>query len=855
MNFYLKFSIPYTILFVVIFTKWASSQHLHNLMLGQKQSFDIGGETTFKVDLDWNKRLVPSQQPSLIIETSLASNSRSGGSVNFVVLYGSHSEYWKQDDKGDSKITLCIDHLQLRDFPTSLIIVAQSDSPSGNVGINLVVRKEDLTLKVGEVAGNNVTVTDNAPATFLVNHSSRKGSSRQDTFIIYVDTVEEKDKDKCMAIAVYQRYKCPLHDKPENVFTADLWSTALDKGTTTLKAEGDFSGPFYVSVVLVEDQVCRGQRGSRVRFGGGRRKKINLKVKVAMGYNDYLLPIIIGILPMVFFILFGMLVIRFKEYPTKDSKIQIKEISMETKDVENNGTTNGLSVGDNLEDIDAPLPSLDELEKVEDLDPTSLALMNESEIDGSILKRSEKLWDQYKTINKEKEEDGNLGNRDMTQEKERAEKLKKKRLGLMRLKTQPMLSDMTTILDDDKWFRRNRSKVYLYLVPIITIFYFVPSIQYVFQTKWTEDLLGTQDLCFHNFRCSRPFWIFTDFNHIISNISYFIFGLFFIIIVKMKASQLPEDHHPRFDHLTTTGTLQQLSIFYAMGFCLMAEGLFSVCYHVCPTNLSLQFDTTMMYFISILGYVKIYQFRHPNAIQNAYSTFMILGVLVLLEAVVLFSPSFWVYVPFILFYITLTFFLSFDLYYHGVGRIDLTMGKLLAKDIAKAGINSLVHCSRKDEDEYRKFIRYPGRFFFSLVFFLINIGYAILITYQKLKDESKTISHVLLVILAGNLMGYLFYYVVRKFIESWKRKKMKSQSYRKTDEDDESQSKCQKINCFKYHPGPVFALLALGLGLIAIYFYQERSANRNLFPAESRNLNSECNFLDFYGRFRIAYYF
>ena len=56
--------------FVIVFTKWASSQHMHNLMLGQKQSFDIGGETTFKVDLDWNKRLVPSQQPSLVIETS-----------------------------------------------------------------------------------------------------------------------------------------------------------------------------------------------------------------------------------------------------------------------------------------------------------------------------------------------------------------------------------------------------------------------------------------------------------------------------------------------------------------------------------------------------------------------------------------------------------------------------------------------------------------------------------------------------------------------------------------------------------------------------------------------------------------
>merc|ERR1712126_803861 len=112
-----------------------------------------------------------------------------------------------------------------------------------------------------------------------------------------------------------------------------------------------------------------------------------------------------GILPMVFFILFGMLVIRFKEYPTKDSIKQIKEISMETKDVENNGTTNGLCVGENLEDIDAPLPSVHELEKVEELDPHSLALMNESEIDGPILKRLDSLWSQYKTINEEQDED------------------------------------------------------------------------------------------------------------------------------------------------------------------------------------------------------------------------------------------------------------------------------------------------------------------------------------------------------------------------------------------------------------------------------------------------------------------
>merc|ERR1719351_746693 len=104
-------------------------------------------------------------------------------------------------------------------------------------------------------------------------------------------------------------------------------------------------------------------------------------------------------------------------------------------------------------------------------------------------------------------------------------------------------------------------------------------------------------------------------------------------------------------------------------------------------------------------------------------------------------------------------------------------------------------------------------------------------------------------------MGYLLYYVIRKFIEYWKMKKLKDQSTKKTEEEDESQSKCQRINCFKYHPGPVFAILALVLGLIAIHFYQARSANRNLTPAESRNLNSECNFLDFYDNHDLWHFF
>ena len=93
-----------------------------------------------------------------------------------------------------------------------------------------------------------------------------------------------------------------------------------------------------------------------------------------------------------------------------------------------------------------------------------------------------------------------------------------------RLKDRPTLADNTRILQD-KWFRRSRSKVYLYLVPLISLYYFIPAIQFAFQAKENEEISGSKDLCYHNYRCQRPWWIFSDFNHVISNMSYWIFGI------------------------------------------------------------------------------------------------------------------------------------------------------------------------------------------------------------------------------------------------------------------------------------------------------------------------------------------
>ena len=78
----------------------------------------------------------------------------------------------------------------------------------------------------------------------------------------------------------------------------------------------------------------------------------------------------------------------------------------------------------------------------------------------------------------------------------------------------------------------------------------------------------------------------------------------------------------------------------------------------------------MMYVMCMLGIVKLYQFRHPDANANAYSFFCILGAIVLLEAMTIYFSSWWVYGPFLIFYVAMTVFIAVDSYYMGVGRLD-----------------------------------------------------------------------------------------------------------------------------------------------------------------------------------------
>ena len=69
-----------------------------------------------------------------------------------------------------------------------------------------------------------------------------------------------------------------------------------------------------------------------------------------------------------------------------------------------------------------------------------------------------------------------------------------------------------------------------------------------------------------------PLGFLPAFNHTISNIGYIIYGLFFIGIVFFKSKILPSDNRPNVDHNSDTGILQQYSMFYTLGVCMILQG-------------------------------------------------------------------------------------------------------------------------------------------------------------------------------------------------------------------------------------------------------------------------------------------
>ena len=334
------------------------------------------------------------------------------------------------------------------------------------------------------------------------------------------------------------------------------------------------------------------------------------------------------------------------------------------------------------------------------------------------------------------------------------------------------------------------------------MFYLLPVLQLVLNHQQVYHDSGNQDVCYFNFKCMSRFWIFEDFGHVFSNFSYLMSGFLFIVLVHRRRSKYRnlcihwnEPYHP-----DNCGIPDQYGIHYALGLALIMEGLLSACYHICPTTKNFQFDTTFMYVIGLLIFLKVYQFRHPDITQKARKIFLILGAALTIEVIGYYTTDtvFWI------------FFVILDL---------IIVIYFIVQNHTKRYLTDLTPCVKLEtlrSCTFSSVSKNVKLFSLSLLVILINISLCIVIVWLR----KPGVSRYILFIIMANMMIYVVYYVSKKLYYRFFRTKCINEGLRKT-------------TC-------VYLILSLTFAAIALYYFKTERKKGSYSPAESRNLNDYC---------------
>ncbi len=378
------------------------------------------------------------------------------------------------------KMTLCFS--EMPDY-SSLMVVAHAKE---QVAINFRLKPENIRLDFNGYRRDLVTA--NSPLTFLVDPVAGIDASRNDRFLLLVEDAGGQDSaNVCMIVAAYS-VSCPFKDRPDRVRGAEMWLTMLKKGAMTIRSEThNFHMPFYISLVVVDDAACR-LAGEEYPSPKLRSKRVSVTIKRAKPYRTYLLPIVGALIFCVLTLGLAILVMLLKTYGRDQLDVELKaktpnsssqtygtpkggEQSPEPRNV-SDGEEGGRDVTDAREDGPQSEPQPDSLKPILKAPGRSL----EDGGDGESSSEREAAIEDLKRRCADALPEG-------SSRKPRVD------LGLNRLKKSTRLSDMSQILKEDAWFRRNRSRVYCYLVPLLSIFYFIPSIQFVFLVKQVRNML------------------------------------------------------------------------------------------------------------------------------------------------------------------------------------------------------------------------------------------------------------------------------------------------------------------------------------------------------------------------------
>lgn len=118
------------------------------------------------------------------------------------------------------------------------------------VSVMLVIQIVNITLPIGSTFEEEATLGNSA--TYLVDPTDGN-LSKHGGVVVHVKNTSPDTENVCVIVA-FQGNKCPLQNEIDTAKNSDKWMTVLEKGTTTLRQDREpFSGAFYVSVVVLEE--------------------------------------------------------------------------------------------------------------------------------------------------------------------------------------------------------------------------------------------------------------------------------------------------------------------------------------------------------------------------------------------------------------------------------------------------------------------------------------------------------------------------------------------------------------------------------------------------------------------------
>nr|QRW27851.1 sid-like C [Phaedon cochleariae] len=347
---------------------------------------------------------------------------------------------------------------------------------------------------------------------------------------------------------------------------------------------------------------------------------------------------------------------------------------------------------------------------------------------------------------------------------------------------------------------KKKSYLYLYNVMTVALFYGLPVIQLVITYQRVLNETGEQDLCYYNFLCAHPLGFLSDFNHLFSNIGYILLGVLFLIITYIRGLT-----HRDVDFDRQFGIPQHYGLFYAMGVSLIMEGVLSGSYHICPNQLNFQFDSSFMYVMAVLCMVKLYQNRHPDINANAYTTFGVLAVAVLLGMIGILEGTTYFWIFFVILYIMMCFYLSIKIYYMGCWRMrDVSLQRfkqVWIHDFRAGPLNVLRPCHK-------------ARFILLSLGNICNWTLAAFALYY----HPKNFAVFLLAIFMANTLLYFFFYIIMKHFNG------------------------ERVRIATW----IYLFFSTICAISAMYFFLHKAISWSKTAAQSRQYNMECKLLRFY---------